>query len=72
MHKCTEFAVITSSNVLVKTDNPEEICWHLEWASAQAAKSTIARWPSFPSTKEFQGMVVKDLCYGHFIHVIKA
>jgi hypothetical protein len=30
--------VIISSNVLLKTDNPEEICWHLEWVSVEAAK----------------------------------
>lgn len=64
--------VITSSNVLVKTDNPEEICWHLEWVSAEAAKTTTEKWPTFSSTKEFQGMVVKDLYYGHFVRAIPA
>lgn len=64
--------VITSSNVLVKTDNPEEICWHLEWVSVEAAKTTTAKWPTFPSTTEFQGMVVKDLYYGHFVSAIQA
>ena len=34
-----ESKVITSSNVLVKTDNPEEICWHLEWVSATCSKN---------------------------------
>ena len=67
-----EAKVITSSNVLIKTDNPEEVCWHLEWVSADAAESTTAKWPSFPSTKEFQAMVVKDLYYGHFVNAIKA
>ena len=62
--------VITSSNVLVKTDNPEEICWHLEWVNAEAAKTTTEKWPTFPSTKEFQSMVVKDLYYGHFVRAI--
>jgi hypothetical protein len=62
-----ESKVITSSNVLVNSDNPEEICWHLEWVSATAAKTTTEKWPTFPSTKEFQSMVVKDLYYGHFI-----
>ncbi|GLQ70688.1 hypothetical protein [Vibrio penaeicida] len=58
--------VIISSNILVKTDNPEEICWHLEWISEKAAKETTEKWPSFPSTKAFQGIVVKDIYYGHF------
>jgi len=62
--------VITSSNVLVKTDNPEEICWHIEWVSAEEAKVTTEKWPTFPSTKEFQGMVIKDLYYGHFLSAI--
>ena len=64
--------VITSSNVLVKTDNPEEICWHLEWVNAEAAKTTTQKWPTFSSTKEFQGMVVKDLYYGHFVSAVPA
>ena len=64
--------VITSSNVLIKTDNPLEICWHLEWVSAEAAKTTTEKWPTFPSTKEFQGLVVKDLYYGHFVPAIQA
>ncbi len=65
-----EVEVITSSDVLVKTDNPEEICWHLEWVSAEIAKATTEKWPTFPSTKEFQGMVVKDLYCGHFVRAI--
>jgi hypothetical protein len=64
--------VIISSNVLVKIDNPEEICWHLEWVSAEAAKITTAKWPTFKSKTEFQGMVVKDLYYGHFVWAMKA
>jgi len=67
-----EVKVITSSNVLVKTDNPEEICWHLEWVSAEVAKKTTEKWPAFPSTNEFQGMVIKDLYYGHFVRAIQA
>ena len=62
--------VITSSNVLVKTDNPEEVCWHLEWVSAEAAKSTTVKWPSFPSTKEFQCLIGKNLYYGHFLSAL--
>lgn len=62
--------VISSSNILVKTDNSEEICWHLEWVSAEAAKVTTEKWLTFPSTKEFQGLVLKDLYYGHFLSAI--
>ncbi|MBL4583395.1 MAG: hypothetical protein JKX83_02150 [Pseudomonadales bacterium] len=65
-----EATVIISSNVLVKTDNPEEICWHLEWISAEVAKATTQKWPSFPSTQEFQRLVTKNLYYGHFVSVI--
>jgi hypothetical protein len=65
-----EANVIVSSNVLVKTDNPEELCWHLEWVSTDAAKSTTAKWPTFPSTAEFQRLVVKDLYYGHFVNAL--
>ncbi len=60
--------VITSYQLLVKTDNPEELCWHLTWISAEAAKVTTQKWPTFASTKEFQGLVVKDLYYGHFVN----
>ena len=61
---------IQFSNVLVKTDTPEEICWHHEWVNAEVAESTTAKWPLFPSTKEFQDMVIKDLYYGHFVSAI--
>ena len=64
--------VITSSKVLVKTDDPEEICWHLEWVNAEAAKTTTEKWPTFTSTKEFQNIVIKDVYYGHFVRAIQA
>lgn len=64
--------VIISSNILIKTDNAEEICWHLEWVSVEAAKTTTEQWPTFPSTKAFQEVIIKDLYYGHFINAIKA
>jgi len=60
--------VITASEVLQKTDNPQEICWHLTWISSAAAKETTQQWPTFPSTKEFQTLVEKDLYYGHFVN----
>lgn len=64
--------VITTANILVNTDNPEEICWHLEWVNVQAAKATTEKWPTFPSTTEFQSMVVNDIYYGHFVSSIQA
>ena len=59
--------VITSHAILVKTDDPEEICWHLTWTNADTAKETTAKWPSFPSTQEFQSLVGKNVYYGHFV-----
>jgi len=60
--------VITSYQILQKTDNSEEICWHLTWISAEIAKSTTEKWPTFPSTKEFQSLVGENVYYGHFIN----
>ncbi len=62
--------VITCHEVLQKTDNEEELCWHLTWISKEAAKSTTAQWPTFPSTKEFQSLVGDNVYYGHFISVV--
>jgi len=59
--------VIISHQVLQKTDSEEELCWHLVWTSAQAAKETTSLWPTFPSTKEFQSLVGENLYYGHFV-----
>lgn len=59
--------VITTHQVLQKTDNNEELCWHLTWVNTEAAKSTTAQWPSFPSTKEFQSLVGENVYYGHFV-----
>ncbi len=64
--------VISSHEVLQKTDNEEEICWHLTWVNAEIAKQTTSLWPSFPSTKEFQSLVGENIYYGHFIGVINA
>ena len=62
--------VITSHQVLQKTDSEEELCWSLVWVSAQAAKETTSRWPTFPSTKEFQSLVDDNVYYGHFVKAI--
>jgi hypothetical protein len=61
--------VITSHKVLQKTDNEEELCWLLTWISKEAAKATTEKWPTFPSTKEFQSLVGENIYYGHFIDV---
>lgn len=62
--------VIIAHEILQKTDNEEELCWHLTWINAEAAKTTTSLWPSFPSTKEFQTLVGENIYYGHFISVI--
>ena len=63
-------SVITAHQILRKTDNPEEICWHLTWVSADAAKAITEKRPTFPSTKEFQELVIQDLYYGHFVKAV--
>jgi len=62
--------VITCHEVLQKTDNIEELCWHLTWVNTEAAKVTTSLWPTFPSSKEFQALVVKNIYYGHFVSSI--
>jgi len=62
--------VIMSHDILQKTDNEEEVCWHLTWVSKEAAKLTTENWLSFPSTEEFQALVGKNIYYGHFISAI--
>lgn len=61
--------VITSHDILQKTDD-DELCWQLTWISQEAAKLTTEKWPSFPSTKEFQSLVGENVYYGHFMSVI--
>jgi len=58
--------VITAYQVLTKTDDPEQICWHLTWVDADTAKAITEQWPTFSSTKAFQSLVEKDIYYGHF------
>lgn len=60
--------VILSSQVLQRTDNNTELCWHLTWKNQTVAKEVTAKWPSFPSTKEFQSLVGENVYYGHFIN----
>ena len=62
--------VITAHEILQKTDDETELCWHLTWISQDAAKETTAKWPSFPSTKEFQSLVGDNVYYGHFVGAV--
>lgn len=59
--------VITAHEILQKSDDENELCWHLTWISPKAAKETTEKWPTFPSTKEFQALVGDNVFYGHFI-----
>jgi len=63
-----EDEVITSYKILKKTDDAEELCWHLTWKSAEAAKLTTSKWPTFKSTTEFQSLVGKNIYYAHFVN----
>lgn len=62
--------VISNHEILQKTDNEEEICWHLTWINQELAKSTTEKWPTFPSTKEFQSLIGNNIYYGHFSSAI--
>jgi len=59
--------VIISYQILQKIDNPLELCWHLTWKSAEVAKLTTAKWPTFKSTAQFQALVENNIYYGHFV-----
>jgi len=63
--------VILSYDILENTQNQEELSWYLKWVNKEAAKSTTAKWPTFPSTKEFQTLVGENLYYGHLESVLK-
>ena len=62
--------VISAYEILRNTDCDTQLCWQLSWVSQKAAKDTTAKWPSFPSTKEFQSLVEKNVFYGHFVGMI--
>lgn len=62
--------VIIYHEILRKTDNDQEICWHLIWSSPEAVKSTSKKWSTFPSANELESLVGKKLYYGHFVSVI--
>ena len=59
--------VMTSFAIMAKSDDEEELSRRLNWASLEAAKEMTSRWPTFKSTKEFQGLVDKNIYFGHFL-----
>ena len=63
--------VILSYDILENTKNKEELSWYLLWVNKEVAKSTTEKWPTFPSTKEFQNLVGENLYYGHLESVLK-
>jgi hypothetical protein len=61
---------VIAHEILVKTDNEEEICWHLTWASVEAVKISTANWHSYPSAKAIEALVGKKYYYGHFVEIV--
>lgn len=59
--------VIISHEILQKTDDPREICWHLIWSSEESVKLTAQKWTTFPSSRELESLVDEKRYYGHFI-----
>jgi hypothetical protein len=60
---------LVSHKVLEKTDNNEEICWHLVWINKTAVEENKQKWSTFPSSAELESLVGERLYYGHFIAV---
>ncbi|HCM47041.1 MAG TPA: hypothetical protein DIS98_05930 [Colwellia sp.] len=60
---------IIAHEILVKTDNEEEICWHLTWANIEAVEASSYKWSTYPSASEIESLVGKKLYYGHFVAV---
>ena len=58
---------LVSHEILRKTDNDEEICWHLIWRDEEAVKENSQQWSSFPSSAELELLVGERLYYGHFL-----
>ena len=61
---------IIAHEILVKTDNVEEICWHLTWANIEAVEASSSKWSTYPSAAEIERLVGKKLYYGHFVAVV--
>lgn len=66
----TDNPVITSYDILHKTDAEDELCWQLTWINEAAVKSTALKWRSFPSTEALELLVGEKVYYGHFVSVI--
>lgn len=62
--------MITSYDILQKTDSVDELCWQLTWVDEQAVKSTALRWSALPSAKELESLVGDKIYYGHFLSVM--
>ncbi len=43
----SEKKVLISHEILLKTDNNEEICWHLVWLDEEAVKENSQKWSVF-------------------------
>lgn len=61
---------IIAHEILVKTDNAEEICWHLTWVNVEAVETCSTQWSTYPSAAEIERLVGKKLYYGHFVSVV--
>ncbi len=62
--------VIIFHEILRKTDNNEEIVWHLIWSSVEAVQATSQKWSTFPSASELESLVGKKLYYGYFVSIM--
>jgi quinol monooxygenase YgiN len=62
--------MLISYQILRKTDNAEQICWHLVWKDETAVAQSKAQWSSYPSAKSIESLVSAKIFYGHFIDVI--
>lgn len=61
--------VLISHDILTKTDNNEELCWHLVWRDEKAVQENSTKWSTFPSSAELESLVGERLYYGHFLPV---
>ena len=61
---------IIAHEILVKTDNAEEICWHLTWVNVEAVEACSTQWSTYPSAAEIERLVGKKLYYGHFVSLV--
>lgn len=61
--------VLISHDIMRKTDNKEQICWHLVWRDESAVEQSRTKWSTYPSANAIQRLVSKKLYYGHFTDV---